>query len=105
MMAAEFGKLPCKVLWRLSNKEIPDEDSIAELGLADNTKVGLSLDAFKASRLCNCWKSQQTDVQGALSTYIKPDQSRTLRLAVDVVSETANMPASEKAVSGMGGII
>ncbi len=39
LMAAEFGKLPCKVLWRLSNKEIPDEDSIAELGLADNTKV------------------------------------------------------------------
>ena len=42
-MAAEFGKLPCKVLWRLSNKEIPDEDSIAELGLADNTKVGCVL--------------------------------------------------------------
>ena len=42
-MAAHFGKLPCKVLWRLSNKEIPDEDSIAELGLANNTKVRLAL--------------------------------------------------------------
>lgn len=48
LMAAEFGKLPCKVLWRLSNKEIPDEDSVAELGLANNTKVTWCLDAFEA---------------------------------------------------------
>ena len=45
-MAADFGKLPCKVLWRLSNKEIPDEDSIAELGLANNTKVRLALECL-----------------------------------------------------------
>ena len=43
LMAADFGKLPCKVLWRLSDKEIPDEAAIAELGLADNTKVILVL--------------------------------------------------------------
>ena len=46
LMAADFGKLPCKVLWRLSNKEIPDEDSIAELGLANNTKVTLVLECL-----------------------------------------------------------
>ena len=38
-MAAAFAALPCKVLWRLTPKEVPDESAIAALGLGNNTKV------------------------------------------------------------------
>ena len=42
-MAAAFATLPCKVLWRLTPKEIPDASAIAELKLSNNTKVGMPL--------------------------------------------------------------
>ena len=38
-MAAAFAALPCKVLWRLTPKEVPDEAAIAALGLGNNTQV------------------------------------------------------------------
>lgn len=38
-MAAAFAALPCKVLWRLTPKEVPDEAAIASLGLGSNTQV------------------------------------------------------------------
>ena len=38
-MAAAFATLPCKVLWRLTPKEVPDEAAIASLGLGSNTQV------------------------------------------------------------------
>lgn len=42
-MAAVFASLPCKVLWRLSKKEIPDAAAVAELGLGNNTKAYSSI--------------------------------------------------------------
>ena len=42
-MAAAFAQLPARVLWRLSNAEVPDEAALAELRLGNNTKVGLCL--------------------------------------------------------------
>ena len=38
-MAGAFAALPCKVLWRLTPKEAPDEAAIAALGLGNNTQV------------------------------------------------------------------
>lgn len=38
-MAAAFAVLPVKVLWRLSQSEVPDEPATAELKLGNNTKV------------------------------------------------------------------
>ena len=38
-MAAVFAKLPCKVLWRLKPREVPDADAIAKLQLGNNTQV------------------------------------------------------------------
>ena len=38
-MAEALAKLPCKVLWRLSPREIPDEAVVAGLNLGANTKV------------------------------------------------------------------
>ena len=42
MMAEALAMLPCKVLWRLSPREIPDEAAIAGLNVGNNTKVGTS---------------------------------------------------------------
>lgn len=42
-MAAAFASLPCKVLWRLTAKEMPDQAAIAALNLANNTRVSLCL--------------------------------------------------------------
>ena len=38
-MSAAFARLPVRVLWRLSKSEVPDQDAIAALNLANNTKV------------------------------------------------------------------
>ena len=38
-MAATFARLPCKVLWRLTLEEVPDEAAMAQLGLGNNTKA------------------------------------------------------------------
>ena len=46
-MAADFGALPCKVLWRLTEKEVPDAAAIKALNLGNNTQVGF------IQRLCN----------------------------------------------------
>lgn len=51
-MAAAFAKLPVHVLWRLSDKEVPDQEALAELNLADNTKVGTQFHCIW-SRSCN----------------------------------------------------
>ena len=40
-MAAAFAALPCKVLWRLTRKEVPDEAALAALKLGNNTQVSL----------------------------------------------------------------
>lgn len=45
-MAAAFASLPCKVLWRLTPKEIPDAAAVDELQLGNNTKVCLSDGTF-----------------------------------------------------------
>jgi glucuronosyltransferase len=42
-MAAAFASLPCKVLWRLTAKEVPDQDAVAALNLGNNTKVPFCL--------------------------------------------------------------
>ena len=39
-MAAAFAQLPARVLWRLSNAEVPDDAALAELRLGNNTKAG-----------------------------------------------------------------
>ena len=39
-MAAAFATLPCKVLWRLTPKEVPDQAAIAALKLGTNTQAG-----------------------------------------------------------------
>ena len=38
-MAADFGALPCKVLWRLTPKEVPDAAALKALDLSDSVKV------------------------------------------------------------------
>ena len=38
-MAAAFATLPSKVLWRLTRKEVPNDASLAALGLGSNTQV------------------------------------------------------------------
>jgi hypothetical protein len=38
-MAAVFARLPCKVLWRLSPSEVPDQAALAQLRLGNNTKA------------------------------------------------------------------
>jgi glucuronosyltransferase len=38
-MAATFASLPCKVLWRLTPSEVPNEAALAQLRLGNNTKV------------------------------------------------------------------
>ena len=42
-MAAAFTELPCKVLWRLTRKEVPDAVALAALNLGNNTQVSLGL--------------------------------------------------------------
>ena len=42
-MAAAFTELPCKVLWRLTQKEVPDAVALAALNLGNNTQVSLGL--------------------------------------------------------------
>ena len=42
-MAAAFATLPCKVLWRLTPKEMPDQAAIAALKLGANTQAGRPL--------------------------------------------------------------
>ena len=42
-MASAFSKLPCKVLWRLTLKEVPDAVALAALKLGNNTQVSLGL--------------------------------------------------------------
>ncbi len=38
-MAAAFAALRCKVLWRLTPKEVPDAAAVAALALGNNTQV------------------------------------------------------------------
>jgi hypothetical protein len=38
-MAAVFARLPCKILWRLTQKEVPDQAALAQLRLGNNTKA------------------------------------------------------------------
>jgi len=38
-MAAAYATLPCKILWRLTLKEVPNTAAIAALGLGNNTEV------------------------------------------------------------------
>ena len=38
-MAAVFANLPCKVLWQLSPKEVPNAAALAEMRIGNNTKV------------------------------------------------------------------
>ena len=42
-MAAAFARLPCKVLWRLTPKEVPDQAALAQLRLGNNTKASAAL--------------------------------------------------------------
>lgn len=42
-MAAAFAKLPCKVLWRLTRKEVPGDAALATLKLSSNTQVSPNL--------------------------------------------------------------
>ena len=39
-MAEALAKLPARVLWRLTPKEVPDQAAIEALRLGNNTKVG-----------------------------------------------------------------
>ena len=55
-MAAAFATLPCKVLWRLTPKEVPDASAIAELKLSNNTKVGMPLISVTS---CMCTSAMQ----------------------------------------------
>ena len=41
-MAAAFAGLPVRVLWRLSEAEVPDQAALAELHLGNNTKVTMA---------------------------------------------------------------
>ena len=59
-MAAAFATLPCKVLWRLTPKEIPDASAIAELKLSNNTKVGMPLISHRSPISCMCEVLQTT---------------------------------------------
>ena len=43
LMAAALAKLPGRVLWRLTPKEIPDKAAIGALNLGNNTKVWVLL--------------------------------------------------------------
>ena len=38
-MAAAFAQLQVKVLWKLSESEVPDEAALVELKIGSNTKV------------------------------------------------------------------
>lgn len=38
-MAADFAALPCKVLWRLTQKEVPDTAAIKAQNLGNNTQI------------------------------------------------------------------
>lgn len=39
-MGSALSRLPVKVLWKLSQKEVPDQASLDALNLAGNVKVG-----------------------------------------------------------------
>ena len=53
-MAAAFATLPCKVLWRLTPKEVPDEAAVAALNLGPNTQAG------RLPCQCLCLRSNAT---------------------------------------------
>ena len=38
-MAEVFAKFPCKVLWQLSPKEVPNVAAVADMHMGNNTKV------------------------------------------------------------------
>ena len=59
-MAAAFATLPCKVLWRLTPKEIPDAGAIAELKLSNNTRVGMPFVSHRSLVSCICEVLQRT---------------------------------------------
>ena len=40
-MAADFAALPCKVLWRLTKKEVPDAAALKALNLSTSVQVSI----------------------------------------------------------------
>ncbi len=38
-MGRAFSRLPVRVLWKLSKKDVPDQAALEALGLADNVKA------------------------------------------------------------------
>ncbi|CAK0786592.1 hypothetical protein CVIRNUC_009806 [Coccomyxa viridis] len=65
-MAAAFATLPCKVLWRLTPKEVPDEAAVAALNLGPNTQAG------RLPCQCLCLRSNATG-----TVILAPDRLAT----------------------------
>ena len=71
-MAVAFAQLPARVLWRLSDAEVPDDAALAELQLGNNTKVG--------SGSCGSWGTElpsgTTSLQTAGNITCIPNSTR-----------------------------
>lgn len=55
-MASVLAMLPCRVLWRLSSSEIPDDAAIDALHLGNNTKVRTYVSAAFSDNTRQCMK-------------------------------------------------
>ena len=77
-MAAAFAALPCKVLWRLTPKEVPNAAAIAALGLGNNTQV-LASTALAYIACCS------------LAAYVNPSSQMNPTLFKKAVRRSTNM--------------
>jgi hypothetical protein len=76
-MAAVFASLPCKVLWRLTPREVPDQAAIARLGLGNNTKVHTRLKrphacSLPCSKICRRHCGFLMQVSGCTGGHVDP---------------------------------
>ena len=82
-MSAAFASLPCKVLWRLTRKEVPDDGALAALKLGSNTQVILYLLApCECCLVCNlrCESTIYAGWPGLLVESLSPARVRWAQL-------------------------
>ena len=62
-MASVLAMLPCRVLWRISSSEIPDDAAVTALHLGNNTKVRTAVSASSSDNTRQCMKDDEAMYQ------------------------------------------
>ena len=88
-MAASFAKLPCKVLWRLTSSEVPDESASTPLRLGSNTKVHThqSHNCTAVFKCAAVWQTKLGQAKTMQSNAVEPTASALLMQVVTWVPQ------------------